>query len=107
MIFGSGGTDAYATAGDDMYTFNGKAVDVIHYTSALQSDGDTSKDTINGFDANADAFNFSAISDEADFIWTLNGSTLEVDLNSDSTVDMYVEVVGLTGTLDDTDFVWT
>ncbi|PKO61757.1 MAG: hypothetical protein CVU24_07130, partial [Betaproteobacteria bacterium HGW-Betaproteobacteria-18] len=97
MAMGSGGSAIYATLGDDSYTL-GAGVDVVLYSSFLQSDGLGYTDTINGFDAANDKIDISAlVSTGWDFAYDNATDTLSIDADGDTNYDL---VITLTGEVD-------
>ena len=94
--------------------------DSFRFTSVNESAVGGFRDQVTGFDANADTFIFDGVGGLTDttidfvgaFTGTgaearLNGSTLQVDIDGDGTitaVDLEIELVNLTGSLDQTNF---
>jgi hypothetical protein len=103
MQMGSGGSDIYATLGSDSYTF-GSGADILHFTSAAQSDGTNYTDSLNGFTTGIDKIDVSAlIADINNFSWDQVGNSVGLDLDGDTFVDMTIELIG--ATISDEDFV--
>jgi hypothetical protein len=103
MLMGSGGSDIYATLGSDSYTL-GSGVDILHFTSAAQSDGTNYTDSFDGFTSGQDKLDLSALVDDPDvFSWDRDGDNVNLDLNGDTVTDMTIELIG--ATISDDDFV--
>ena len=89
MIWGSAGADTL---------WGGAGADVFDYNATADSNTST-VDVISDFNASEDSIDISDITNSVTKV--LSGTQLQLDTDGDSTADMYINLTGFTGTVDD------
>jgi Ca2+-binding RTX toxin-like protein len=97
-IYGTGGDDViWGSAGADTL-WGGAGADVFDYNATTDSNTST-VDTISDFNASEDSIDVSDITNSVTKV--ISGTQLQLDTDGDSTADMYINLTGFTGTVDD------
>lgn len=97
-IYGTGGDDViWGSAGADTL-WGGAGADVFDYNATADSNTST-VDVISDFNASEDSIDISDITNSVTKV--LSGTQLQLDTDGDSTADMYINLTGFTGTVDD------
>jgi len=107
QINGTSGADTIlGTMGDDVIygggaadtLWGGEGADTFKYEATTDSNT-TTVDTILDFNASDDSIDISDITNSVTKV--ISGTQLQLDTNGDSTTDMYINLTGFTGTVDD------
>lgn len=97
-ILGTMGDDViWGSAGADTL-WGGAGADVFDYNATADSNTST-VDTISDFNASEDSIDVSDITNSVTKV--ISGTQLQLDTDGDSTADMYINLTGFTGTVDD------
>ena len=97
-IYGTGSDDVIWGGGSADTLWGGAGADVFDYNAT--TDSNTSiVDTILDFNASEDSIDVSDITNSVTKV--ISGTQLQLDTDGDSTADMYINLTGFSGTVDD------
>ena len=97
-ILGTMGDDVIYGGGAADTLWGGEGADTFKYEASTDSNT-TTVDTILDFNASDDSIDISDITNSVTKV--ISGTQLQLDTNGDSTTDMYINLTGFTGTVDD------